>query len=346
MHRIFRFRFWITDAILILLIFLCFSNASLVVYLLGQGKGQLKIILNSTPVDDAFSSGKLSVEEKEKLKLIRQVKDFSENKLGFESSSSYEKYFNQQGKTILWIVTACEPFALNDFKWDFPLLGSVSYKGFFDSLQAVRECQQLRINGYDAEVSPVAAWSTLGFLSDPVFSSMLKKHKGELAELIFHELFHGTIYVSGDVDLNENLAEFVAEKATLMFLNGNQLVIDEYMRDRRQYEEISGFAKVVLVRLNQFYQSMKNEKLKPEKQLLLKDSLFTLFEKEMESNEQVSSSVSAKIVQRIRSGKNAFFMHFNRYEGLKDSLENVFRLRYNGNLPFMIKELQTTCKSF
>ena len=53
---------------------------------------------------------------------------------------------------------------------------------------------------------------------------MLQKQKGELAELIFHELFHGTIYVSGQVDLNENLAEFIAEKATLVFFNSDKTI--------------------------------------------------------------------------------------------------------------------------
>lgn len=345
MHWIYRIRIWIVDLFLLPIIFFCLSNSSLIVYLLGQGKGQLKIIFKSRSVKDDSVIGKLTAEEREKLILIQQVKEFSEEKLGFASSCNYENYFDQQGKTTLWIVTACEPFELKDYKWKFPFLGAVSYKGFFDSLSAVSECRTLKVKGYDAEVSPVSAWSTLGFLRDPVFSSMLKKHKGELAELIFHELFHGTIYVPGEVDLNENLAEFVAEKATLMFFNGNQNVIDEYLQDKSEQNEISGFAKASLMKLRQLYIHMKNNKLNTENRLRLKDSLFSVFENQMQSNNKFSPLLIRKLGKRMSEGKNAFFMHFNRYEGLKDSLETVFRKRHGGNLPEMIKALQLTCKS-
>ena len=176
-------------------------------------------------------------------------------------------------RSLLWIVTACEAFELNDYKWKFPFLGAVSYKGFFDSLQAVSECSSLKVKGYDVEISPVSAWSTLGFFSDPVFSSMLQKQKGELAELIFHELFHGTIYVSGQVDLNENLAEFIAEKATLVFFNSDKTNLSDYKMHKAKQNEISYFATSCLERLRQVYRSMEQRKLSKRDKMQIKDSL-------------------------------------------------------------------------
>ena len=191
-----------------------------------------------------------------------------------------------------------------------------------------------------------SAWSTLGFFSDPVFSSMLQKQKGELAELIFHELFHGTIYVSGQVDLNENLAEFIAEKATLVFFNSDKTNLSDYKMHKAKQNEISYFATSCLERLRQVYRSMEERKLSKRDKMQIKDSLYRVFESEIGANETMEHLQRRKILNRMQSGKNAFFMHFNRYEGLRDSLETVFRVRHGGSLPDLIKSHKITCKSF
>ena len=64
---------------------------------------------------------------------------------------------------------------------------------------------KLKASGLDVEYSSVSGWSTLGWFGDPILSNMLKRNVGSLADLIIHELTHGTIYIKNEVEYNENL---------------------------------------------------------------------------------------------------------------------------------------------
>jgi predicted aminopeptidase len=97
-------------------------------------------------------------------------------------------------------------------------VGSLPYKGFFDRADAEEEAAALRADGWDVTVGESAAYSTLGWFRDPVFSSMLSMSDASLASTVIHELVHGTVYVSGHADFNESLASFVGRTAALQLL--------------------------------------------------------------------------------------------------------------------------------
>jgi predicted aminopeptidase len=122
-------------------------------------------------------------------------------------------------------------FQLKAYEWDFPLIGSFSYKGFFNYDQALEEEDKIRKNGYDTSIDEIAGWSTLGWFKDPVLSDMLDRSSGSLANLIIHELTHGTLYVKDNVDFNENLASFVGDKGALIFLR------HKYGENSKEYHE-------------------------------------------------------------------------------------------------------------
>src|SRR5690606_34719233 len=107
-------------------------------------------------------------------------------------------------------------------------------KGFFDKHLASAEVLDLKNKGYDVDVSPVTAYSSLGWFADPLFSGMLQRSKGRFCNLIFHELFHGTLYLPGSVNLNENLASFVAHKATIRFLARDSAELALYLRQQQE----------------------------------------------------------------------------------------------------------------
>jgi predicted aminopeptidase len=72
-------------------------------------------------------------------------------------------------------------------------------------------------------------------MDDPLFSSMLKRSPTSLAHLLFHELTHRTIWIKGDVALNENLAEWVAIHLTTKFIlhrNEDPKAYEAYLGDR------------------------------------------------------------------------------------------------------------------
>jgi predicted aminopeptidase len=190
----------------------------LVGYGLAQGYGQAKILWQARPVSQVLNDPQVPDSVKVKLKLIAEIKQFAEDSLGLRPSDNYTTFYDQGGRPVLWVLTACAPFALHQKEWDFPLIGSFSYKGFFDLEKAKKEQAELDAQGLDTQVNTVSGWSTLGWFKDPVLSNFLRRPEGDLASLIIHELTHGTLFVKDSLQLNENLATFVGDQGAVLFL--------------------------------------------------------------------------------------------------------------------------------
>src|SRR5690606_12277179 len=114
--------------------------------------------------------------------------------------------------------TAAKPFALEPVEWKFPIIGSFPYKGFFEYEMALKEKARLDADSLDTNIGVVGGWSTLGWFKDPILSNMLVRDKGSLADLIIHELTHGTLFVKDSVEFNENLATFIGREGAKRFL--------------------------------------------------------------------------------------------------------------------------------
>lgn len=207
-------------------------------YLARQAAGQLRILTKAKHPDPAIQ---LSARAQRNLDLLPALKKYTVDSLGFDETSNYEKIYYHGTQPVIWVVTASKPFSLEPVEWTFPVVGQVSYKGYFDKRLAALELTSLRRQGMDAEISPVSAYSTLGWFSDPIFSSMLERTKPSFCNLIFHELFHATYYVSGNVNLNENLASFIAHKATLQFLRADTAALALYLRTHSDQQVIRRF---------------------------------------------------------------------------------------------------------
>jgi predicted aminopeptidase len=203
----------------------------LVGYGISQAYGQLRIIYNTQPIDEYLTDPDFPDSLKQKLILIQEIKRFAVDSLGIKDSKNYTTVYNQHGKPILWVVTACPPYELKPKEWHFPLLGKFSYKGFFDYPKAQQEEKLLKKEGLDTEIDEVSGWSTLGWLKDPILTNWLSRSEGQLANLIIHELTHGTLYVKNNVEYNENLASFVGDQGALLFLT------QKYGKDSKQYRK-------------------------------------------------------------------------------------------------------------
>lgn len=183
-----------------------------------QAKGQVHVLWNTRPVSAILADPAYPDSVKNKIELILEIKRFAVDSLGLDQSGSYESFYDQLGKPILWVVTASEPYQLVAKQWHFPILGTFSYKGYFEKDRADSTQSDLKKAGWDTRIGEVSAWSTLGFLNDPILSSFLDKPVGSLAELLIHELTHGTLFVKNSLEYNENLADFVGEYGALRFL--------------------------------------------------------------------------------------------------------------------------------
>jgi predicted aminopeptidase len=160
---------------------------------------------------------KRNPQTKEKIWFIQEVKSFGEERLHLKKTKNYSRFFAVEGP-ILHAVTASEKDRLRLYRWNFPITGPVTYKSFFTREDALREQRSLEGKGYDTLVQGVGAYSTLGWLNDPIFSSMLNQTEAALANLILHEMTHSTVYFKGKTDMNEQLASFVGNRGAIDFL--------------------------------------------------------------------------------------------------------------------------------
>jgi predicted aminopeptidase len=156
-------------------------------------------------------------EIQEKILFIQEVKKYGEERLGLKRTKNYSRLYEVKGP-ILYVVTASKKDRLELYRWNFPIVGNVTYKGFFTKEEALQEKMELDGRGYDTYLRPSEAYSTLGWLKDPIFSSMLKWDEGTLTNLILHEMVHATVYFKGQTDFNEQLATFVGNQGAIDFL--------------------------------------------------------------------------------------------------------------------------------
>jgi predicted aminopeptidase len=205
-------------ALLILLLAAGIYYHELVSYGWMQALGQVGMLMNVQDTDEILADPTFPDSLKAKIRLIEEIKKFGVDSLGLTPSQNYTTFYNQKGKPLIWVITASDRYRIKAFEWRFPILGAFPYKGFFDSTRAVSEKKLLMDQGMDADIGEVSAWSTLGYLKDPILSSMLLRKDGSLANLILHELTHGTLFVKNNLELNENLASFIGDLGAVKFL--------------------------------------------------------------------------------------------------------------------------------
>lgn len=228
-------------------------------YIVRQAVGQAGILLSQRDIRGMLADPDVPHATKEKLRLVRDIKEFGERVMGLTPSPNYESYYDTEGRPITWIVSACPRDSFRPYTWWFPIVGDVPYKGFFKREDAIDEARGLAAEGYDVAVGPAAAYSTLGYFADPVLSTMLGQPEEDLSSLLLHELTHGTVYVPGATDFNEGLASFVGWQGALEFARWRRgSDSPEYARAVRAYalEELrDALALELFAKLDELYRS-------------------------------------------------------------------------------------------
>lgn len=192
-------------------------TACQVPYYLSQGYGQLSLLNSRKKIEKVLKSEDLTDEQKKKLVLATEAREFAENNLGLAKTDNYKTYVALEKPYVVWNVSAAPKWELKHHYWDFLMVGKVPYKGFFKEELAKEEEEELRKKGLDTFLRGVTAYSTLGWFDDPVLSSMLTYTENDLVNTIIHETVHATLYIKSSADFNERLATFVGNQATESF---------------------------------------------------------------------------------------------------------------------------------
>jgi predicted aminopeptidase len=342
----------IVYSILGLVVIVVIWQHQLIWYGIGQGYGQMKIIYNARPLQEYLTDPAFPDSLKQKLILIQEIRRFAIDSLGINDSDNYTTVYDQKGKPVLWVVTACPPYELEAVEWHFPIIGKFSYKGFFDYEKAVKEENLLKKQGYDTEIDEVAGWSTLGFFKDPILTSMLERSEGQLANLIIHELTHGTLYVKNNVEYNENLASFVGDQGALQFL------VYKYGKDSKEYRAYQ-YSKINRQKYSDhilhgadLLDSLYNH-FPPRITSSAKDKLkYELIERIMQKTDTISFAGPERYTTQLKHSmemdslpNNTYFMGYIRYRAQQNQFEEEFKNKFDSDFKKYLTYLKQTYPS-
>jgi len=324
--------------VLMLLLAILLWQHELILYGLRQAKGQIKITTNTKPIEDFLNNPGYPDSLKQKLMLIQEARHFAVDSLGMAPTDNYTTMYDQQGMPVLWVVTASEPYKMTQKKWKFPLLGSFTYKGYFDLDLAQVEEEHLQAQGYDTGIRTVGGWSTLGWFDDPILSNMLLREEGMLADLIIHELTHTTLYIKDSVQFNENLASFIGNKGAKQFLalkyGPQSEELKNYVQQMHDRELFANHVLIYYHKLDSLYSSFDAEYSKSRKERM-KREVIQKFANTIDSLDFYQPKNYLGLFEQ-KLPNNTFFQSYLRYRGNMDQLEELFITEYNASLKKML----------
>lgn len=192
--------------------------------LLGRQQPIARLIADHGAADEALRA---------RLVRVQRLRDFASAELGLPDNASYRRYAALERPFVVWSVMATPELSLEPETWCFPFAGCVGYRGYFDEAEARAFAAGLAADGRDVFVGGVPAYSTLGWLDDPLPSTVIHWSEHRLAGLIFHELAHQVVYVADDTAFNEAFATAVQQAGVRRWLaaNGGESALAAYAEE-------------------------------------------------------------------------------------------------------------------
>jgi predicted aminopeptidase len=207
----------ILPAMASVLVIIVFSLMFPCCYTLKQGGIMLGYLHSAVPLE---SLAEKNPDDAKTLAFVADIADIRAfaKELGLKDTKNYTKYVQLDRDYLAAIVSASQKYSFKRYEWKFPIVGSVPYKGFFLADDARKEAAKLKEKNLDVWIRPVDAFSTLGFFRDPLYSYMRSYPINELADLLIHETVHATIFIKGNMNFNEELAEFIGSEGARLYI--------------------------------------------------------------------------------------------------------------------------------
>ena len=302
-------------------------------YMAQSMSGHLKLVQAARPVDDWLQDADTPGALRERLALAQRIRAYASSELKLPDNASYRRYADLHRTAAVWNVTAAPVYSLELKTWCFPVTGCVGYRGYYDEGGAKAEAGALVEEGYETNVYPVTAYSTLGLMNwaggDPLLNTFLGYPEGELARLIFHELAHQVVYAKNDTTFNESFATAVERLGGTRWLDtqAGEAARAEYAafdRRRRLFRELS---RVTRERLNAFYETPG---VSPDAKAEGKRRLMEQFRSDYEQMKAAAGGDPALwrgYDRWVREANNAFFGAQAAYDELVPGFEALFRIK-------------------
>jgi predicted aminopeptidase len=219
--------------------------------------GHLAVLRASRPVADVLADAATAPTLAERLRLSQQMRDFASARLALPDNDSYRRYADLRRPAVVWNVVAAPAFSLQLKTWCYPLMGCAGYQGWFDRAAADERAAALQAEGWEVQVQPIPAYSTLGWSrwlgGDPLLNTFIGYPEGELAAMIFHELAHQRVYVADDTGFNEAYATAVERLGAQAWLADKPAALAAFDAGRARREGFLALAREGRQRLQAIY---------------------------------------------------------------------------------------------
>ena len=202
-------------------------------------EGHVKIMTARQDVEKLIEDPSTSEHLRAQMASASAIRKFATDELALPDNDSYRSYVDVHRDAVTWAIFAAPEFSLMPRVWCFPVFGCVPYRGYFSKESAIENAIEFQGQGLDVYVTGITAYSTLGWSSDPLLSTMLSQDETYLAATVFHELAHQRFYVNDDSEFNESFAVAVETTGVRKWLRaaGNIAGLRRYDAARKRKAE-------------------------------------------------------------------------------------------------------------
>lgn len=187
-------------------------------YVIRVGWAESRILRSRIPLTEVMADPATDPSDRGKLRLAWDARGYAISELGFQNAGdSYTSLARLESDTLALVLTAAYRGRLALRTWWFPVAGRIPYRAYFSTAEAKAARDDLEREGFDTYLRPTAAFSTLGWFADPLYSTMLNTDEVGVVQTVLHELAHNHLYVPGHGRFNESFANFVGHVAAIHF---------------------------------------------------------------------------------------------------------------------------------
>jgi len=217
-------------------------------YLLRAAWEEMKILSRRVKIEEVIADSSTSPGLREKLRVVVASRSFAVESLGLEAGESFTTFAQLDRDTLVLVLSAAYRDRLEAYRWWFPIVGRLPYKGFFRRDDALRAKADFEARGFDTYLRPASAFSTLGWFNDPLLSTSVRADTTVLANTVIHELSHNTLFVAGNAEFSESFASFIGSRGAEAFFRSRhapvaaEVVVDDWSNDQvlgRFWEQVS-----------------------------------------------------------------------------------------------------------